>query len=107
MSEQLPRVAFVEQVMGLPVSVHVRGPQARAQHVADAVQRAFALLHEADARFSTYRPDSEVSRIDRGELTPADASPVLREVLALADRARQATGGLFDVRLPGPHGAPR
>jgi thiamine biosynthesis lipoprotein len=107
MSEQPPRVAFVEQVMGLPVSIHVRGPRARDAQVADAVRAAFRLLHEADARFSTYRPDSEVCRIDRGELSPAEASPDLREVLALADRAREATGGLFDVRLPGPDGGSR
>ena len=112
MGEQLtqpaqPRAAFVEQVMGLPVSVHVRGPGARGEQVAAAVRRAFALLHEVDALFSTYRGDSEVSRLDRGELSIDEAHPWLREVCALADRARAETGGLFDVRLPGPDGSRR
>jgi FAD:protein FMN transferase len=102
-----PRAAFVEQVMGLPVSVHVRGPGARGEQVAAAVRRAFALLHEVDALFSTYRPDSEVSRVDRGELSLDQAHPWLREVCALADGARGETGGLFDVLLPGPGGTRR
>ena len=102
-----PRAAYVEQVMGLPVSIHVRGPAPRDEPVTAAVRRAFALLHRVDELFSTYRPDSQVSRIDRGELTLADADPWLREVCALADQARRETDGLFDVRLPGPDGRRR
>ena len=37
-----PRRAFVEQVMGLPVSVHVRGPYARAPEVERAAESMFA-----------------------------------------------------------------
>jgi thiamine biosynthesis lipoprotein len=101
------RAAYVEQVMGLPVSIHVRGPAPRDEPVTAAVGRAFALLHRVDALFSTYRSDSEVSRVDRGDLSLADADPWLREVCALADRAREDTDGLFDVRLPGPDGRRR
>src|SRR5215213_1637921 len=90
---QEPRAAYVEQVMGLPVSIHVRGPAPRDEPVTAAVRRAFALLHRVDALFSTYRPDSEVSRVDRGELSLADAHAWLREVCALADSAREATDG--------------
>jgi FAD:protein FMN transferase len=104
---ELPRAAYVEQVMGLPVSVHVRGPAPRDRDVVVAVREAFRVLHRADEVFSTYRPTSEVSRIDRGELTLADASPEVREVSALAERARQETDGLFDVRLPGRDGLRR
>ena len=84
MSAELPRAGFVEQIMGLPVSVHVRGEGARGADVAAAVERVFAELREVDALFSTYRPDSEVSRINAGTLAPADAGPLLHEVFALS-----------------------
>ena len=39
----------------------------------DAVDRMFAWFREVDERFSTYRRDSEIERINRGELALADA----------------------------------
>jgi thiamine biosynthesis lipoprotein len=97
------RRAWVEQVMGLPVSVHVRRP---GPATGGAVAAVFAALREADARFSTYRPDSEISRLKRGELRPADCHPQVREVLELSAEAWRRTNGHFDVMLPGPDGRP-
>jgi FAD:protein FMN transferase len=88
----------VEQVMGMPVLVDVRGERVGA----DAVDRVFAWLRFVDATFSTYREDSEVRRLDRGELALADAHPLVREVLARCERLRVATGGYFDARARGP-----
>ena len=59
------------------------------------------LLHEADRRFSTYRADSEIRRLDRGELRLADASPDVRWVLERCAALRRETGGFFDVRAAG------
>jgi thiamine biosynthesis lipoprotein len=87
----------VEQVMGFPVSLRIDDESA-SEETADAV---FAWLREVDARFSPFRADSEVSRLDRGELTPHELSPDLTEVLGLCEEYRVATGGAFDVRLPG------
>ncbi|WP_199235857.1 hypothetical protein [Micromonospora sp. S4605] len=57
----MTRQAFVEQIMGLPVSVHVRGPGADSPAAADAVAGVFAELRAMDAVFSPYRPDSRLS----------------------------------------------
>lgn len=96
---ELPRRAWVEQVMGLPVSVHVRGDAAGSDAVERAVEELYASLRRADARFSTYRPDSEVSAIRRGEVVAP--SPEMLEVLALCAEARTRTDGIFDTDLPG------
>jgi len=88
----------LETVMGLPVSVDVRDDD-RAD-TEGLVAAAFAQLHAANARFSRYEPDSEVSRYARGELRPADLSADLREVLAIAGRAWEDSGGAFSVRRP-------
>ena len=90
----------VEHVMGLPVSVDLRDGDADGGRSA-AVDRAFAWLREVDARFSPFRPDSEVCRLDRGELDPADVSADLAHVLDLCAHYERATGGAFSARVPG------
>ena len=87
----------VEHVMGMPVVVDVRDGEAGR----DAIDAVFAWLRFVDATFSTYRPDSDVCRLDRGELAPADAHPLVREVLARCECLRAETGGYFDARAAG------
>ena len=60
------RRSWVEQVMGMPVSVHLRGPGSRSSGARSRVQAVHDGLRAVDALFSTYRPDSQVSLIDRG-----------------------------------------
>lgn len=55
-------------------------------------------LEEIEAVFSTYRPDSEINRLGRGELSEQDASPWVHEVLELCETVRAASGGAFDIR---------
>jgi thiamine biosynthesis lipoprotein len=90
----------VEHVMGTVVSFDVRGAAAGAD-VEAAIGDAIAWLHDVDARFSTYRPDSEISRIDRGDLALAGASADVAAVLARCGRLRARTGGFFDERAAG------
>jgi thiamine biosynthesis lipoprotein len=87
----------VEHVMGMPVELVVRDLRLGA----GAVERVFAWLRWVDATFSTYRADSEVRRLDRGELALPDAHPLVREVLARCERLRVASGGYFDARAGG------
>ncbi|MGW3812523.1 FAD:protein FMN transferase [Streptomyces sp. NPDC005046] len=87
----------VEHVMGFPVSLLI-GDEDAVEESADPV---FAWLREVDARFSPFRPDSEVSRLGRGELERSRISPDLAEVLGVCEEFRVASGGAFDVRLPG------
>ncbi|MFH8801353.1 FAD:protein FMN transferase [Streptomyces sp. NPDC017936] len=87
----------VEHVMGFPVSLRVDDERV-PEGVADAV---FAWLRETDERFSPFKEGSEVSRLDRGELAADEVSADLAEVLGLCEEYRVATGGAFDVRLPG------
>jgi thiamine biosynthesis lipoprotein len=100
----VPRRAWVEQVMGLPVSIHLRGPSVRTTGIDECVQATFDELRAIDSLFSTYRADSEVSRINRGVLARADAHPLVQEIDALCELARDRTDGCFDAMLPDPHG---
>ena len=55
-------------------------------------------LRFVDATFSTFKDESEISRINRGELAVEDAHPDVREVLARCDELRAETAGYFDAR---------
>ena len=65
-----------------------------------------AVLLEVDRVFSTYRSDSFVSRLGRGEIGVADCPDEVAEVLALGALAEERSHGAFRVVLPGPDGAP-
>lgn len=93
------RHVHVEHVMGTAVSLDVRGAEAALAR--EATAELVAWLHQADARFSTYREDSEVARIGRGALDVADASPDVRHVLARCERLHAETGGAFDAYARG------
>ncbi|KDO03745.1 thiamine biosynthesis protein, partial [Amycolatopsis mediterranei] len=87
----------VEQVMGLPISLDLRDEG----DFAEVVDDVFAWFRDVDARFSPFKDDSEVSRYDRGELTAAELSDDLLEVLELCAYYEQLSGGAFRARLPG------
>jgi FAD:protein FMN transferase len=90
----------VEQVMGTAISLLIADelPAGRAARLADDT---FAWLREVDARFSTYQPDSEVNRLDRGELTADRAGADLRKVLDACADLWRATDGYFDAYATG------
>jgi thiamine biosynthesis lipoprotein len=105
--KDVPRRAFVAQIMGLPMSIHVRGPQALGPGAAAAVETAFTQLRADEAMFSTWQPDSPVSRIKDGRDRLVDAHPRIRHVAALCELAGHRTGGSFAAWLPGPGGRQR
>ncbi|GGO89696.1 FAD:protein FMN transferase [Nocardioides phosphati] len=95
---------YVEQVMGLPFSLALRG-----RHTSDAAAReawaaVVADLREADRVFSTWRADSWVSRLARGEVELGECPPEVREVLELGNAAAHASHGAFAVARPDGHG---
>jgi thiamine biosynthesis lipoprotein len=85
----------VRHIMGMPIGIEIRG----ADDV--DVEVAFAWLREVDATFSTYRDDSDISRLERGELMLADCRPEVDEVLTRCMALERETHGYFSVRPAG------
>jgi thiamine biosynthesis lipoprotein len=85
----------VRHIMGMPIGIDLR----RAHGV--DVEAAFDWLREVDAIFSTHRDDSQISRLDRGELTLAECRPEVDEVLTRCLALERATRGYFSVRPAG------
>jgi thiamine biosynthesis lipoprotein len=87
-------VIAVEHIMGMPVTVDVRDEELDES----VLEQMFDSLRLADATFSTYKEDSEISRMNRGELAVAAAHPDVREVLDRCEALRIETDGYFDMR---------
>lgn len=85
----------VRIIMGMPIEIEIVGKE-----VKNTLDAAFAYLVAVDERFSTYKETSEISRINRGELSSAAASTDMREVFALAEKTKGETNGYFNIRRP-------
>jgi thiamine biosynthesis lipoprotein len=83
--------------MGMPVQIDLRD----ADVDPTTLDAAFDWLRVVDQTFSTYKPESEISRLDRGELTISECRPEVDEVLVRCARLREETAGFFSVRAGG------
>ncbi|HST64307.1 MAG TPA: FAD:protein FMN transferase [Mycobacteriales bacterium] len=91
------RTVHVEHCMGTVFSIDVRDPG----DWGDAIAAVVARLHHLDAVFSTYRPDSDISRLRRRELRLTDADPDVAVVLDLCAELQRETGGHFSALAAG------
>jgi thiamine biosynthesis lipoprotein len=93
----------LEDVMGTIVTIDVwtTGSPADAD-LSRQLTVARRLLRRADEVFSTWKPDSPVSRLRRGEISSAQAPAEVCQVLGLCATARELSGGWFDPwAMPG------
>jgi thiamine biosynthesis lipoprotein len=94
------RRAWVEQIMGMPISIHLRGEDVDRLEAQDAVADAFRILREMDSIFSTYRHDSDLMRLRREEVQVSQCSPLVEESLRIGQEAEVLTRGAFTTLLP-------
>ncbi len=80
--------------MGMPITVEIVDAIATSTDI----DNVFDYFTYVDMKFSTYKPESEISRINRGEIAAADYSADMREVFALSEETKRATNGYFDIR---------
>jgi FAD:protein FMN transferase len=62
--------------MGMPITVEVRDGGAEP-----LVERVFDWFGAVDGLFSTYKPESAISRLNHGELSREDAPELVQRVL--------------------------
>lgn len=103
------KLGHVEHVMGTVVSFDVRlgdSPDADADSpdvdgLRSAIAAAVTWLHRVDAVFSTYRDDSQISRLGRGELRLDDCDPDVAFVLDLCAHVGRLSHGYFSSTYAG------
>ncbi|HVO86180.1 MAG TPA: FAD:protein FMN transferase [Candidatus Binatia bacterium] len=84
-------------IMGTGVSLDVPGAN---QSLIDAV---FTRLEDIDARFSTYKKSSDVSRFKTGEIAEKDFSQEMKQVFAACKSAEAQTNGYFSAWASGSY----
>jgi thiamine biosynthesis lipoprotein len=83
--------------MGTVFSIDIRDGGDWSAALADVVD----WLHLVDATFSTYRPESAVSRLRRGELAVTDCPPDVAHVIAECEALAARTDGYFSAQAAG------
>lgn len=66
-----------------------------------AIEQAVRWLHQVDATFSTYRADSPISRLARGEVDPSVCPGQVHEVLQRCRDLEAETDGFFSAYAGG------
>lgn len=87
----------VEHCMGTVFSLDVRAPLVDPAVIDDVV----AWLHDVDDTFSTYRAESQISRLARGDISPLDCSPEVRTILDRCAELVHETDGYFSAYASG------
>lgn len=84
--------------MGMPFLIQFHSPESETA-AAVAVKQFHEALLRADDVFSLFKDDSELSRLNRGEITVNECEPEMLEILQSCEWYRGATLGGFDARL--------
>ena len=85
--------------MGMPVILEVIDARVTGK-IFDSV---FAYFEYVDRKFSTYKQESEISMINRQEITLQEASEDMQAVFKMAEQTRQETDGYFDIARNGKY----
>ncbi len=82
--------------MGMPVILKVVDSAARSEDFA----AVFDYFKYVDDKFSTYKPNSGIMRINRGEIGQKDWNGDMQEIFTLAEDTRAISRGYFDIKKP-------
>lgn len=80
-------------MMDMPITIEV----VDADSSSDIITQVFAFFTYVDNKFSTFKDNSEISQINRGEIKPADYSQDMKEIFALAEKTKLETAGFYDT----------
>lgn len=84
-------------LMGMPVIVEIVDSWAKQKNI----NQVFDYFDYVDKKFSTFKPRSEISRINRDELKPDSYSRDMQEIFCLAAQTKKYTDGYFEIGLIG------
>ena len=90
------RLERLVETWGTIVVIDATSSELDEAQLKSAVDDIEEFFHQVDRDFSTYKSDSQVSRIRRGELSIEDATEYVQQVWALCEFSRELTLGAFD-----------
>jgi len=84
-------------IMAMPVTIQVIDRNIKEEDI----NEVFSYLHFIDKKFSTFKKDSEISQINRGQLKESGYSNDMRNILSLCQKTKTETNGFFDINNNG------
>lgn len=82
--------------MGMPISMEI----VSSQDLKSVFEEVYDYFTQVDNRYSTYKPDSEISKINNG-LPENQWSAEMKTVLDLCEQTKHQTDGYFDIQRGG------
>jgi len=80
--------------MGMPITVEVIDSSVTESDIDDV----FTYFEYIDQKFSTYKQDSEISQINRRELSVEESSLDMQTIFGLSEQTRLETNGFFNIQ---------
>ncbi len=84
-------------IMGMPITIEIVDLHVSIKDFRDT----FTFFRKVDQQFSPYKKSSEVSKINRKEITEKDYSLEMQEILKLSQEIKRKTHGYFDIYYKG------
>lgn len=81
----------------MPITIEIDDPIAKVKDIEDV----YKYFEKVDDLFNTFRDDSEISKINRGELKVSQYSQEVNEIFRLAEKTKLETLGYFDINREG------
>lgn len=80
--------------MSMPATIELVDDFANQEHL----EKAFSYFNYVNDNFSFFKEDSEVSKINRGELKEEDYSNDMKEIFQKSEETKKLSNGYFDVK---------
>lgn len=81
----------------MPITVEVVDGYVKSSDL----EEVFDYFVYVDNKFSTYKKDSEISKINKGGIKPQDYSKDMKYIFNQAEKTKQETNGYFDIYRSG------
>lgn len=84
-------------IMGMPVTISITDLNAKVNDI----NEIFSYFKKIDKKFSTYKRNSEIEKINRGEIKKNKYSLEMKKILKLCKQTKKETNGYFDIKING------
>jgi thiamine biosynthesis lipoprotein len=88
----------IEHIMGMPITLEIVDSVIEEILEEDA-KIVFDYFRHVDEKFSKFKKESELNKINRKEISENEFSPEMLEVLELSEETKLLTNGYFDIKF--------
>ncbi len=85
-----------KRLMGMTIQIEITDPNVDEK----IFDKVFSYFEEVDKRFSPFKEESELSKINRNEIKKDEWSNEMKEVFELSEKTKTETNGYFDILRP-------